>query len=184
MQSGALGEGPTTLDDEAFLRLTIKRAEAEILSRTGNQREAMMAFDVRGVEFLTKVGDATEITFTRDELQLLKGQTHLVVHNHDDGTPPSAEDLAFVAIVAPVELVAFGTHVRWRLLRGPEWPATYRLLHAFNRVDRLVTRELLRRRHSNRFWGDPYDWPVRSVHVWDKLGREFPNWFTLLREER
>lgn len=173
-----------TLHDESYRRLILERAEALILARTGNRREAMVAFDVHGVEILSKIGDEAEITFTREEIRLLKARAHLVVHNHDDDTPPSEEDLIFAAGVEAAELVAFGDRTRWRLRRNPAWPPDRQLLSAFHRMDRLVTRWLHGEMRAGRFRGDPYLWSDRSTHVWERFQHDFPEWFTLVREER
>jgi len=173
-----------TLNDDAFRQHVANRAEALILARTGNRQEAMIAFDVNGQEVLSKLGRAAEIPFTREEIRLLTRNAYLVVHNHDDDTPPSEEDLIFLAGVGAQELVAFGGTIRCRLRREPGWPPTHQLLTAFHRVDRLVARSLYHDLQTGRYSGDPYLWPDRSSHVWDRFQREFPEWFTLIRVER
>jgi hypothetical protein len=107
-----------------------------------------------------------------------------VVRSHGDDTPFWIEDLAFAAVVAPRELVAFGPRVRWRLLRGVTWPATRTLLAAFNRNDRRAQRVLLDQQRAGRFGGDSVSWPDRSVVVWELFQRAHPQRFTLVREER
>jgi hypothetical protein len=179
-RAGSLNKGP----EDARWREIIRRAEADILARTGNRREAMFAFDAGGREILSKVGDEDEIAFSPDDLRRLVGQTRLAIHNHDDNTPPSSQDLAFAAFVAPKELITFGEQVRWRLLRQPGWPEPQQLFAAFNRADRRVTRELFALRRAGQFAGDPFEWRDRSEHVWDRLQRDHPGWFILVKEER
>jgi len=118
MRGGTSG-GDFRLDDYAFRRSVVEEAEAHIFARTANRREAMLAFDAHGREILEKLGDTAEISFTREEIQQLTGRAYLVVHNHDDDTPPFVEDLVFAAGVGLRELVAFGGKIRWRLIREP-----------------------------------------------------------------
>lgn len=178
------GQRGRMFEDSAFRRRVLEEAESRIMATTGNTREAMIALDENGLEVLSKVGNASEIGFTRDEVRLLATRAYVVIHNHDDDTPPSIEDLAFMAVVTPAELVTFGPSTRWRLLRGTTWPPTRRLFQVFNQVDHLVMRELVGERQAGRFSGDPYLWADRSIAVWQRLQREFPGWLTLLREER
>jgi hypothetical protein len=161
----------------------VERVEAIILAETGGIREGMIALDASGHSILRKVGNETEIEFTREEIRFLAGRADIVVHSHDDDTPLSIEDLAFAAIVAPRELIAFGPSVRWRLVRGNGWPPTRTLLAAFNRIDRRTQRALQDEKRAGSFDGDPFSWTERSVMVWERFQREHPDWCTLIREE-
>lgn len=165
-------------------RADLEGAEASILAHTGGSQEGMIALDTSGRTIFRKIGTETDIEFTREDLRLLAGRADVVVHSHGDDTPFSIEDLAFAAVVAPRELVAFGTTLRWRLVRGGAWPPTRTLLATFNRIDRQVQRTLLEQKRVGRFGGDPFSWPDRSVAVWDQFQQEHPEWFTLIREER
>jgi hypothetical protein len=169
---------------ETHHRALLEQAEASIHARTDGVREGMVALDASGRTILQKTGTETEIEFTREEVRLLADRADGVVHSHGDDTPPSIEDLAFAAVVAPRELVAFGPDVRWRLLRGKAWPATRTLLGAFNRIDRQTQRVLMDEKRAGRFGGDPFSWADRSAVVWEQFQRDHVDWFTLVREER
>ena len=55
---------------------------------------------------------------------------------------------------------------------------------AFNQAERRVKRELLEQKRAETFAGDPFTWADRSGYVWERLQRDHPDWFIVIREDR
>lgn len=175
----------TLAGDDDFRLAVLRPIEDAILADTGNLRERMVALDSGGHVVLAKTGIGHQIELTPRELLLMAGRVDLMTHNHDDSSAFSIEDLAVAVLVNAREIDAFGPATRWRMIRsGLTWPPGRLVERAFHRADRVLQRELFRMKQAGTFAGDPFHWLDRGGAVWERLQREHPEWFIVVREDR
>lgn len=81
--------GSDLFSNEAIQNL--RDREKEI---SDGRTETAVLFSPTGLELLHKPGDVSRVTFSSDELKMMKGG--ILTHNHPNGTPFSPDDISFM----------------------------------------------------------------------------------------
>lgn len=81
--------GSDLFSNEAIQNL--RDREKEI---SDGRTETAVLFSPTGIELLHKPGDVSRVTFSSDELKMMKGG--ILTHNHPNGTPFSPDDISFM----------------------------------------------------------------------------------------
>ena len=112
--------GSDLFSNEAIQNL--RDREKEI---SDGRTETAVLFSPTGIELLHKPGDVSRVTFSGDELKMMKGG--ILTHNHPNGTPFSPDDISFMLKHGLSEMrvsIPNGTYV----YREPKGRYTKRLL--------------------------------------------------------
>jgi len=134
------------------LTLAQKVVAAEGAIRHDISREHCFVFDGQGKVILTKAGDRSSITFTKEEMLTLVATPNVIfTHNHPQSYSFSVQDVVMAARIHVTEMRAVGPHITYTM-RPPAggWPAWEELVRAYQECDSAIRIVLMNAIADNR----------------------------------
>lgn len=151
------------------LNQILKEKETEIAEL---EYERAYVFDKQGNILFTKDGSRNEVSFTGDELALIRGRDAVFTHNHPTyGGSFSLEDVYFAMKNDLAEMRAVGKKYVHSMKRPAEgWPAVKELIDEYDRANKEVQAEFWKKIYAGQM--TPEEAEREHWHeVWTRVAR-------------